>query len=532
MAGGAVAVGVCHAGTFSSEIEALRRDILDGRSGPLHFTYEDPVVSGDITATFPWARSVVVLAVNYLPETSHPASSGALVARFATSNHYRLLEEPMAAVRDHLLGAGHRAEAIFDDNRFLDRAAAVRSGIGWQGKSTMVLTPGSGPWTLIGSIVTDADLERTSRMRRTCGTCTACLPACPTGALDNSGLDARRCLSTWLQTGGGIPHWIRPLLGRRIYGCDDCLTSCPPGFPALERVTSPATELPFAELLDITDIELISQFDWWYVPHRDPRIVRRNVLVAAGNSGDTRLAGLIAGYLCHRSALLRGHAAWALAANSPGTAVDALVERLAVETEPAVREEVLLALRMIEDPESHRRFLADDESTRTGAPYPADMATMREPVTAGIRAIRNAGIPYQAHIFDYHRYPGAVGAAEAIGVDVHETVKTIVFETSNGTGVVALMNGDHEISTKNLARHIGVKSVKPAGADQARKWTGYEFGGTSPFGLRQSVPIVAHHEIPGMERIYINAGSRGFLVEIDPADMIRVLEPEVVDIAG
>lgn len=530
IANGALVAGICRAERFDPDHEALNANISSGRSGPLHFTYDDPDVSADVRVTHPWARSLIVMAVDYLARSSAPADTGAVIGRFATRDHYRMLDAPTTAVVRRLHADGHQAEILSDNTRLLDRAAAVRSGTGWRGLSTMVLTPGSGPWTLFGSVVTDANLEPSPPMSRTCGTCTACIPACPTNALDGDGLDARRCLSTWLQTGGTIPHWIRPHLGRRIYGCDDCLTACPPGFPAMNRSGSSPEEHPFDELLRLDDDSLLERFKWWYVPHRDPRILRRNVLIAAGNSGEPGMSVHITPYLEHRSALLRGHAAWALSTAGKGAAVPALVERLTVETEPFVREELLLALQMVEQPEAHREFIENDERMRGAGPYPAGMPTRKEPVTAAVRAIRNAGIAYESYLFDYERYPGAVGAAQAIGVELHETVKTIVFEASNGDGVIVLMNGDHEVSTKTLARHLGVKSTKPASADRARRWTGYEFGGTSPFGIRESLRLLANDEISRLERIYINAGSRGFLVAMDPAELIRALKPKIADL--
>jgi epoxyqueuosine reductase len=527
---GAAAVGVCPAVSFDYEMATLLAHRESGRSGPLHFTYQDPEVASDVRRTHPWARSLVSVAVDYLPRTRAPGAKGPLVARFATDNHYRLLESPMAAISSLLEAGGWRTAALVDDNRLLDRAPATRSGVGWRGRNTMVLTPGHGPWTLVGTVVTDADLAPSAPMRRDCGSCTACLPACPTGALDDEGLDARRCLSTWLQTGGSIPLWIRPLLGRRIYGCDDCLTACPPGFPAMDKNPRPTSDLRFDDLLTISDERLLERFSWWYVPHRDPRILRRNLLVAAGNSGEAEAEGWIEPYLTHRSALLRGHAAWGLARAAGGAAVGVLDDRSRAETEPNVVEEILIALEMVEWPHHHAERLRQDEASQMGR-YPAGMMSDREPATGAIRALRKAGIAYEPHLFDYDRYPGARGAAEAIGVDLHLTVKTIVFETSDGGGVIALMNGDREVSAKTLARHLDVKSVRPAGPDRARKWTGYEFGGTSPFGMRQQLPVYAHSEIAAMDRIYVNAGSRGFLVAMDPTELIRVLTPVVVDLA-
>jgi epoxyqueuosine reductase len=239
---------------------------------------------------------------------------------------------------------------LIDDNRLVDRAAAARAGVGWRGRSTMVLTPGIGPWVLLGSVVTDAALDETSPMRRGCGKCVACIPACPTGAITSDGLDARLCISTWLQTSGPIPRWIRPLIDRRIYGCDDCLTSCPPGFPAMARVDTGANSMSFAELLGLNDRELVERFAWFYIPHRDARFVRRNLLVAAGNSEESEAVGPILAHFTHRSSLVRGHAYWALARSLGEQAWTTLRRRHAYETVHDAIAELEHAFLMVRTP--------------------------------------------------------------------------------------------------------------------------------------------------------------------------------------
>lgn len=226
----------------------------------------------------------------------------------------------------------------------------------------MVLAPGSGPWMLLGSVVTDADLDTSEPMRRGCGTCVACIPACPTGAIDDAGIDARRCLSTWLQTAGSIPHWIRPHLGRRVYGCDDCLVACPPGSRALARAAGTTDDLAFPTLLAMGDDDLLTRFQWWYVPRRQGRFIRRNLLVAAGNSGEPEARPVIENHLTHPSSMIRGHAAWALARGFPGPARDRLRAALDVEGVLETRDELTLALMMVERVETYRRVLDADEA--------------------------------------------------------------------------------------------------------------------------------------------------------------------------
>ena len=362
---GAASVGVAGADLFEQELLTLREQKLTGRSGPLHFTYDDPESATDIRRSFPWAKRILVVGWDYLEGGAAPAESGAVVGRFATSDHYRELTRITGALADDLEENGFRAEILIDDNRLVDRAAAVRAGVGWSGKSTMVLTPGHGPWMLLGSVVTDAPLEASTPMVRDCGTCVACYPACPTNALSDQGLDARRCLSTWLQTRGSIPHWIRPHLGRRIYGCDECLTACPPGKRALETSQPQPLDLPFTDLLALSDAGLIDRFSWWYVPIRDGRYLRRNILVAAGNSGEDAAWNPITEHLEHPSSMIRGVAAWATARSSPNEAKETVRRRLDVETVPETREELMLALLMIESPDTYHAILLADEWANT-----------------------------------------------------------------------------------------------------------------------------------------------------------------------
>lgn len=156
---------------------------------------------------------------------------------------------------------------------------------------------------------------------------------------------------------------------------------------------------------------------------------------------------------------------------------------------------------------------------------------MKYPVTQAVRFLREKGVEYEPHIFEYVEKGGTSHSSEALGVDEHEVVKTLVFETSEGKPVAVLMHGDRMVSEKNLARQLGVKSAAPASPEKAQRWTGYVFGGTSPFGLRTLMPILAEETIFGLERIFINGGKRGFLVEIEPAVLTETLDVERVEVA-
>jgi epoxyqueuosine reductase len=347
---GADSVGFASAGAFLEARDVLTMRKGRGMAGPLHFTYDDPETASDVRRTFPWARSLVVVGCDYSGVSHPPHPTGVVVGRFATGDHYVKVRDAALAVAAEIERVGGKAGVFVDDNRLLDRAAAVRAGLGWIGRSTMVLAPGHGPWMLFGTVVTDLALDESTPMRRTCGTCVDCIPACPTGAITSDGLDARLCISTWLQTPGSMPLWVRPLVERRIYGCDDCLTSCPPGAPSMARAKVESRELSFADLLHATDGELLERFRWFYVPHRDARYLRRNLLVAAGNSMDESAIVEITAHLSHRSALVRGHAYWALARSLGGEAWITLRERYAFETVPDARAELESALLMVRVP--------------------------------------------------------------------------------------------------------------------------------------------------------------------------------------
>ncbi|MEX2323832.1 MAG: tRNA epoxyqueuosine(34) reductase QueG [Acidimicrobiia bacterium] len=313
---GLAGVGVCAAEPFSDVEENLRDAVASGRSAGMRFTFGTPERSSDVTASFAWARSLVVGAHAYLPAAGNPipGDGEGRVARFAVSDHYAPLREALTTIADLLRARGHEAQMLADDSRLVDRAAAVRAGVAWWGKNTMALIPGYGPWVLLGSVVTDAIIDSDEPMRRTCGTCEACLPACPTGALIEPGiLDARRCIAYLLQSPGNIPEGFREAVGDRFYGCDDCLDACPPGAPLVRR-SPDTTETPdMAAVLESSDEELLDRFRRFYIPERDPAFLRRNALVVLGNVGDRSHRSLVAGFAASDDPMLSEHARWALA---------------------------------------------------------------------------------------------------------------------------------------------------------------------------------------------------------------------------
>ena len=155
---------------------------------------------------------------------------------------------------------------------------------------------------------------------------------------------------------------------------------------------------------------------------------------------------------------------------------------------------------------------------------------MDYPVTPAIRFLRNRHIDFVPHLYDYVEKGGTGESARQLGVDEHAVVKTLIFETNEKKSLIVLMHGDRQVSAKNLARHIGVKSAEPVTPDRVSKWTGYLAGGTSPFGTRTAMPVYAEKTIFDLDAIYINGGKRGFLVEIEPGVLKETLKVEEVDV--
>jgi Cys-tRNA(Pro) deacylase len=151
--------------------------------------------------------------------------------------------------------------------------------------------------------------------------------------------------------------------------------------------------------------------------------------------------------------------------------------------------------------------------------------------TAALRALRRAKVSFEEHRYRYEEKGGASHSAEVLGVDEHVVIKTLVFETDARDPLIVLMHGDRTVSTKQLARAIGVKSTRPCAPEVAERHTGYRVGGTSPFGLRKPMPIYAEASIFELDRIYINGGQRGLLVSLSPRHVEDLLEPEKVDVA-
>jgi Cys-tRNA(Pro) deacylase len=155
----------------------------------------------------------------------------------------------------------------------------------------------------------------------------------------------------------------------------------------------------------------------------------------------------------------------------------------------------------------------------------------KAPSTPATRLLRDRGIPYTEHLYRYEEHGGTRASAQALGVDEHAVVKTLILEDDGQQPLIVLMHGDREVSLKALARAIGKRSVEMCDPKVAQRHSGYLVGGTSPFGTRHAMPVYIERSVLALDRLYVNGGSRGFLVGLAPADLIRVLSPTPVDVA-
>jgi len=159
------------------------------------------------------------------------------------------------------------------------------------------------------------------------------------------------------------------------------------------------------------------------------------------------------------------------------------------------------------------------------------MAKETYPTTPAMRVLREHGVAFTHHPYDYEERGGTAVSARELGVDEHAVIKTLVMEDQDRRPLVVLMHGDREVSTKALARVLRVKTIAPCAPAVAERHSGYQVGGTSPFGTRRSMPVYVERTVADLPRLYVNGGKRGYLVGMAPADLLRVLAPTLVDVA-
>jgi epoxyqueuosine reductase len=299
-----------------AETEAHIRDRRRrGLFARMRFTMAQPEVSCHPEKLLPGARTVVSAALCYWAPGPEPGAGEGRLPRYTWSDRYAELREKLDAL-GRRLGGSYRV--LVDANQHVDREGAARAGVGFYGKNTMLITRRYGSWVVLGTLVTDVEIEPSPPLALDCGSCRLCIDACPTGALDDPGvLDSTRCLSYWTQAPGSIPPQYREELGVQVYGCDICQDVCPWNRGIEKRRAGegpPAEAEPVISLRDwltVPDDELRQRYDRLYFPQNDPRYLRRNALVAAGNSGAGELADVVGAYADSEDEMLSSHADWA-----------------------------------------------------------------------------------------------------------------------------------------------------------------------------------------------------------------------------
>jgi epoxyqueuosine reductase len=310
-------VGAAPASAYEETERHIRERKARGLFADMRFTMAQPEVSCHPETLLPGARTVVSAAhCYYAPEPPLAPGQGRL-PRYTWYDAYALLRERLDEL-GRRLGGDYRV--LVDANQHVDREAAARSGVGFYGKNTLLITRRHGSWVVLGTLVTTATVEATPPLDADCGSCTLCIEACPTGALDEPGvLDSAKCLSYWTQAPSAIPVEYRADLGPQVYGCDICQDVCPwnRGIEKRRAGERLATEAePHVRLVDWLSADadaLTRRYERLYVPRNDARFLRRNALVALGNTGAPEDSPLAEAFLDDDDGLLREQAQWAVA---------------------------------------------------------------------------------------------------------------------------------------------------------------------------------------------------------------------------
>ena len=309
------AVGAAPAEPYDETERHIRERRARGLFADMRFTMARPEVSCHPESLLPGARTVVSAALCYYTPAAEPLPGEGRLPRYAWRDAYADLRERLDAL-GRRLGGSYRV--LVDANQHVDREGAARAGVGFYGKNTMLITRRHGSWVVLGTLVTDVEIERSPALELDCGDCRLCIDACPTGALDEPGtLDATRCLSYWTQAPAPIPEEYREPLGASVYGCDICQDVCPwnRGVEKRRRNADPdgvEANVSLADWLRAGEADLARRYDRLYVPRNDARFLRRNALVALGNSGAPEQVELAEPYARGDDELLREQAEWAL----------------------------------------------------------------------------------------------------------------------------------------------------------------------------------------------------------------------------
>ena len=280
-------VGAAAADPYEETERHIRDRRARGLFADMRFTMAQPEISCHPDQLLPNARTVVSAALCYYAvEPERPPGHGRL-PRYTWYDAYAELRRKLDEL-GRRLGGDYRV--LVDENQHVDREAAARSGVGFYGKNTLLITRRFGSWVVLGTLVTDRELETTPPLALDCGSCTLCIEACPTGALDEPGtLDATKCLSYWTQSAHDPPEAYLEALESQVYGCDICQDVCPWNRGIEKRRAGqplPANAEPHVDLVDWLDSdpsELRRRYARLYVPRNDGRFLQRNARIALAN---------------------------------------------------------------------------------------------------------------------------------------------------------------------------------------------------------------------------------------------------------
>ena len=319
-------MGVCRPDAIPEAADRLAQFVASGAHGQMGWMAERMNWRGDPTALWPEARSVIMLAESYTPDhdplavLDQPDRGG--ISVYAQGRDYHdVVKKRLKAVGRWLLSRApeEQIKVFVDTAPVMEKPLGQAAGLGWQGKHTNLLGRDLGNWFFLGAIFTTVDLEPDSAEVSHCGSCTACLDICPTGAFPGPyRLDARRCISyLTIEHDGPVDPDLRPLLGNRIYGCDDCLAVCPwnkfagqaHDLRLLGDGTHRAPEL--AELAGLSDTEFRTRFSGSPIKRIGRNRFLRNVLYAIGNSGNAALSLQVEPHLQEPDPTVRDAAEWA-----------------------------------------------------------------------------------------------------------------------------------------------------------------------------------------------------------------------------
>ena len=336
----------------------LARFLASGAHGDMTWMESTAERRGDPRVLWPQVRSIVMLGLNYAPDADpleilSRRDRGAISVYAQGDDYHEVIKPRLTAVARLLVAAaGGDAKVFVDTAPVMEKPLAAAAGLGWQGKHTNLVSRDFGSWLFLGAIFTTLDLPPDLPERDHCGTCQACLDICPTAAFPAPyRLDARRCISyLTIEHKGPIPRAVRPLMGNRIYGCDDCLAVCPWNkFAKIGREAKLAAREDLraphlAELARLDDRAFRERFARSPIKRTGRDRFVRNVLIAIGNSGDATLAQVAEERIADPAPVVRGAAIWALQRLAPRRLALIAAAHRSRETDPLVGREWSAAL--------------------------------------------------------------------------------------------------------------------------------------------------------------------------------------------